>query len=656
MDIDQKSGEKRDSHGQPHKGVHMRGGQGSAPLRFDPRQLKPSGLIGQVSDHERKHPQDSHPASQVGPGGATVLRRVTSSEDTPFKSMNHLRPSGPLSLAGTVAARYDLMKYTEVVWLWGCFWLFHPPDIAMCPAASQPTVAAHSPATVSFAPGATQAVASSPRPRTKSAAASPSSDCSLPSAPSTTATTSAEAVSRSPPSGSPFYRAFLSPLCDQICLRLVPASVSPDFISFLALCCASLSTFFCWQAGMHSSVQAVRREAGFSGEAGKFESSDMNEAPPSSSPSSASSSFWIFSGAEAVSDTPFWTVAGVLWMMYSVLDNVDGKQARRLRRCTAGGDFLDHSSDSIVTSLSGVVVLWTLLLRPSSLPPRPVSSSFRLSLSPSPFGDTQTGGGSGIISLGSLDCLTFILIAQLPFFIATWAHPIVGRTILSSSLEGCHWFSVDEVNFLVIPSLLFLRALVPDFWSTTLVSLLPLCPGCLHPLVNAASVVIGAPFQLGHEEVTFGVCFIFGSSTLSLVASTRLLVRLLRCEHLPRLLPGVVLFAGSLAFKPPVLLQLGVFSLVCLELIAARLKLHVRTQLYMWWPVALYYFFLFTLHGKETATGACAPEAFGRFVAENYTYNSAALVTLVLLSICLLSYKHIINKRNGSPQPAKKTE
>ncbi|CBZ50221.1 putative CDP-alcohol phosphatidyltransferase domain-containing protein [Neospora caninum Liverpool] len=366
---------------------------------------------------------------------------------------------------------------------------------------------------------------------------------------------------------------------------------------------------------------------------------------------SSVSSFLNFLGVDTQPDTPFWAVAGLLWMLYSVLDNVDGKQARRLRQCTAGGDFLDHSSDSIVTSLSGLVVMWALLQPASARRP---SSSRLLSVSPAPF--AAEAYPSHTISLGSLDCLAFILITQLPFFIATWAHPIVGRTILSSSLEGCHWFSVDEVNFLVIPSLLFVRALVPTFWSTALVSLLPHFPAFVHPVVTFLSAAIGIVFQLDSEEVTLGVLLIFASCMLSLVASTRLLVQLVKYDHLPRLLPGVVLFAGSLAFKPPVLLQLGVFSLLCLELIAARLKLHVRTQLYMWWPVALYYFFLFTLHGRDSGAPAGLPEAFASVLGKNYTYHSAAFMTFVLLGICLLSYKHIINRRNGTSQASRKTD
>ncbi|ESS30204.1 CDP-alcohol phosphatidyltransferase [Toxoplasma gondii GAB2-2007-GAL-DOM2] len=476
----------------------------------------------------------------------------------------------------------------------------------------------------------------------RSSSASPSSDSATGPAVSACATPAC-----TPPGGSPFYRAFLSPLCDQICLRLVPPSVSPDAISFLALCCAALATFFCWQADRRSFTAAVKTEA-------ETKALATDAAFGNSLTLSPVVTFLNFCGIDAQPDTPFWAVAGLLWMLYSVLDNVDGKQARRLRQCTAGGDFLDHSSDSIVTSLSGLVVMWALLLQPASAPQRSASSRlFSISSSPSVALNDRTH----TISLGSLDCLAFILITQLPFFIATWAHPIVGRTILSSSLEGCHWFSVDEVNFIVIPSVLFVRALTPTFWSTTLVSLLPHCPPFVHSVVTVLSAAIGFVFQLASEEVTLGVLVVFASCMLSFFESTRLLLQLVKYEHLPRLLPGVVLFAGSLTFKPPILLQLGVFSLLCLELIAARLKLHVRTQLYMWWPVTLYYFFLLTLHGGSSADPAPGlPASLARVLGKNYNYHSAAFMTLVLLGICLLSYKHIINRRNGTCRAQRKTE
>ncbi|PHJ23980.1 cdp-alcohol phosphatidyltransferase [Cystoisospora suis] len=439
-----------------------------------------------------------------------------------------------------------------------------------------------------------------------------------------------------PPSGgSPFYRSVLSPLCDRICMHLVPPAVSPDVISFLALCCAGSATLFCCYAdGEFASLPVGDRKGGIPQD-----------------PAAVTTSLYE---AGQRNTSAWWAVAGVLWMLYSVLDNVDGKQARRLRRCTAGGDFLDHSSDSIVTSLSGLVAMKTLLLRPAFLPPSQPSLLFSLPLT--------EGNASRMISLGQADCFAFIMISQLPFFIATWAHPIVGRTILSSSLDGVDWFSVDEVNFIVIPSILFVRAFLPWFWPTSLLSLLSVLPVSLHPVVTSLASVVGGLFQLPPTGVTLGVLVIFASCVLSVVESSRLLFKLIRWHHVPRLLPGMVLFSGSLIFKPPVLLQLGVFSLLCLELIAARLKLHVRTQLYMWWPVALYYLFLVTLRGSPQASTPLGTfpsfiplsnEVVKSFVASHYTYNGAAAGTLALLTICLLSYKHIINRRNNYMQSGK---
>ncbi|KFG58011.1 hypothetical protein TGRUB_276190A, partial [Toxoplasma gondii RUB] len=155
----------------------------------------------------------------------------------------------------------------------------------------------------------------------RSSSASPSSDSATGPAVSACATPAC-----TPPGGSPFYRAFLSPLCDQICLRLVPPSVSPDAISFLALCCAALATFFCWQADRRSFTAAVKTEA-------ETKALATDAAFGNSLTLSPVVTFLNFCGIDAQPDTPFWAVAGLLWMLYSVLDNVDGKQVRHLLEC-----------------------------------------------------------------------------------------------------------------------------------------------------------------------------------------------------------------------------------------------------------------------------------------------------------------------------------
>ncbi len=70
------------------------------------------------------------------------------------------------------------------------------------------------------------------------------------------------------PTTSPFYRKFLSPLCDWLCHNIVPEWVHPDQLTILGVSCASLAAFCV-----------------------------LNE---------------------------LYIVAGCLWMLYSLLDNMDG--------------------------------------------------------------------------------------------------------------------------------------------------------------------------------------------------------------------------------------------------------------------------------------------------------------------------------------------
>lgn len=85
----------------------------------------------------------------------------------------------------------------------------------------------------------------------------------------------------------------------------------------------------------------------------------------------------------------------------------------------------------------------------------------------------------------------------------------------------CFWSQVDEVNFLVIPSLLFVRAFFPWFWPTSLLSLLPVLPAPLHPVMTGLVSVMGALFQLPPGGVTVGVLVVFASCVLSVVESSR---------------------------------------------------------------------------------------------------------------------------------------
>eukprot|EP00919_Chromeraceae_sp_WS-2016_P046228 GHVR01109857.1.p1 GENE.GHVR01109857.1~~GHVR01109857.1.p1 ORF type:complete len:186 (+),score=22.41 GHVR01109857.1:458-1015(+) len=103
-----------------------------------------------------------------------------------------------------------------------------------------------------------------------------------------------------PPTTSPFYRKAVSPLCDRLCSHL-PLWVHPDWLTLLGTVCA-------------------------------------------------------FASALCVGCSCFLSGA-LLWQLYAVLDNMDGKQARRLKLSSFGGEFLDHSCDALVAGVAYCV--WT---------------------------------------------------------------------------------------------------------------------------------------------------------------------------------------------------------------------------------------------------------------------------------------------------------
>nr|ASN64464.1 choline/ethanolamine phosphotransferase 3 [Eimeria falciformis] len=199
-------------------------------------------------------------------------------------------------------------------------------------------------------------------------------------------------TSASSPSGTVFYQWIVSPLCDRICSK-IPPWVHPDIISFLGLCCTSASAYCCCAATNDSSGSQL-------------------------------------------------ALAALLWVLYGLLDNIDGKQARRLGLCSAGGDFFDHSSDSVSSSFAALLILHMLCnkVAPSAAAAAAASTAETLNIHPTAFH------------------VCFVLLSQAPFFIATWAHPIVGRTMLSASIDSTSNFSVDELNLLLIPGLLLLKA------------------------------------------------------------------------------------------------------------------------------------------------------------------------------------------------------
>ncbi|KAL8441808.1 hypothetical protein Emag_006882 [Eimeria magna] len=257
--------------------------------------------------------------------------------------------------------------------------------------------------------------------------------------------------SPSSPSGTFFYNWVVSPLCNWLC-EWFPPCMHPDFISFLGLCCASAAAYCCCAANISGT------------------------------------------GSELA-------LAAFFWILYGLFDNIDGKQARRLGLCSAGGDFFDHSSDSVSSSFAALIIVHMLCGRL----PMPVTATGLQQECVSLAFLRYVPGLKALLPLGGqgfkvcfqpaatlnmhpiLFNFCFIMLSQVPFFIATWAHPIVGRTMLSASVDGPGNFSVDELNLLVIPGLLLLKARHP--WVFTLplsdaIAAVPFFGPILHPYVG----------------------------------------------------------------------------------------------------------------------------------------------------------------------------
>ncbi|KAL8275168.1 hypothetical protein Esti_000918 [Eimeria stiedai] len=271
------------------------------------------------------------------------------------------------------------------------------------------------------------------------------------------------------PSGTVFYNWVVSPVCNRIC-EWFPPCMHPDLISFLGLCCASAAAYCCCAAN----VSGTGSELAF---------------------------------------------AALFWVLYGLFDNIDGKQARRLGLCSAGGDFFDHSSDSVSSSFAALIIVHMLC--------------GRLPVSPEAAGLQQECPVATLNVHPGLFSFCFVMLSQVPFFIATWAHPIVGRTMLSACVDGPGNFSVDELNLLVIPGLLLLKARHPWVFILPLsdaVAAVPVLGPLLHPCVSSCLEVFRnvylPPLQLPQkqqqqQQLTLGLCLLIVAVVFSIVQSCR---------------------------------------------------------------------------------------------------------------------------------------
>eukprot|EP01057_Protomagalhaensia_wolfi_P006093 Protomagalhaensia_wolfi_Nauph_80__6092@NODE_863_length_1933_cov_45_667899_g650_i0_p1_GENE_NODE_863_length_1933_cov_45_667899_g650_i0NODE_863_length_1933_cov_45_667899_g650_i0_p1_ORF_typecomplete_len406_score42_72CDPOH_P_transf/PF01066_21/2e15CDPOH_P_transf/PF01066_21/2_4e03_NODE_863_length_1933_cov_45_667899_g650_i0171234 len=191
------------------------------------------------------------------------------------------------------------------------------------------------------------------------------------------------------PTTSPLYRHVISPFCDVVCRYLLPGWLRPNTISIIGLLFAL------------ASVLAVELGS--------------------------------------------WKWTAILWIGYSLCDNLDGKQARYRQQSSACGEFLDHLVDSITSSLLALILVAVLL-----------PDCHRQSLfNPWEMQDVYF----------SRDAITYVplfvlvCMAQIPFYIGAWAHHKLGRLLLGGrTTENCRdLFTVDEVNLVVVPGLCVAR-------------------------------------------------------------------------------------------------------------------------------------------------------------------------------------------------------
>ncbi|KAF8820841.1 hypothetical protein IE077_002755 [Cardiosporidium cionae] len=309
-----------------------------------------------------------------------------------------------------------------------------------------------------------------------------------------------------PPMTSPFYNSILSPLCDRLCF-LLPLSLHPDHISWCGLLFAWIAFVFIGQKPLFFQYLS-------------FENT-------------------IFSGVTFLLFAHRYLISAICWILYSLCDNLDGKQARRLKLSSRSGEFVDHACDSLVVTLA--CLMWLHLLSPDGF------QSWRV--------------------------IIVLVVGQWPFLSATWGHDIIGRLLLGSNCNGKSIFTVDELNFLAIPFGIFLRYTHPRLWDTSIVYMLGITEAS-SPFIFSVVTHIAAFLGCTNEILSIGsfcvLCICVGVFLLNI----QVLAHLFSLKHLPNLLPGVFFTTTSLWFSPSEIVLIAPFSLICIELIAMRLQLH----------------------------------------------------------------------------------
>lgn len=336
------------------------------------------------------------------------------------------------------------------------------------------------------------------------------------------------------PLTSPFYARVISPFCDMLVANdFIPLWVTPNQLSFAGLVC-----------GLAAAVCAQLR---------------------------------------------LYILVAPLWWGYGLLDNLDGKHARKTNRSSFGGDFVDHAVDSIITSLTVLVTLALLV---------------------------PEGTAPGIAVL-------LTVFGQLPFYLGCWAHYVLGRVLLGTQVSGGDFFTVDELNFIVIPVMVFIRLAFPRCFDT---------------------VVFRFPFLVltGHKSansdpgaVTIGIVLVFGLILFSFISSLVVIFRVYQRRVLGLLLPGLAFAGLALSSRPPLLLMIPCFSLLSFELIGHRLHLPNSCEVRLWLPVLLF--------GVVCSTSRMMSVGVTWGLSNPVTAVAAIVLSTFTLSL-LIQYKNAINR------------
>eukprot|EP00915_Cephaloidophora_sp_WS-2016_P002653 GHVH01003586.1.p1 GENE.GHVH01003586.1~~GHVH01003586.1.p1 ORF type:complete len:416 (-),score=44.31 GHVH01003586.1:104-1351(-) len=347
-----------------------------------------------------------------------------------------------------------------------------------------------------------------------------------------------------PPINSHFYYNVLSPLCQKLVEYVFPDAATPDLLTLTGFACGCAST-------------------------------------------------WLVKNN-------YFLLAGVFWQLYCIFDNCDGKQARRLGLSSHGGEFMDHATDSVITTMAGYVMILSCLDCTKEYD-QLVFDSIAL-----PF---------------------IMIVGNLPYFLGIWGQAVHGQVIMGiehvldsifsrqqsyGENERPEWLSVDEYNFMLVPGICFARGFASE-WFTSPNDLLY----GVHTGVFVACVLMGA----------------------SVIGSSCLIFFLLKTRRYSFFLLPIILWACiTIYWQLSFVISGTVFSLISFEVLVKSLKIHTHTSSYMLYPILLELIFVVDVRSF--------------FNAEAVVCNEDAKAQMIMICTTagiMFTYKNVIHARNNEP-------